>query len=212
MLRTVLLSLGVLAAPWPGLCQSPPAAPASGTPAASTRHPEEGRPFIRNYRPLEVGGGGQNWAMVQDSRGVIYVGSERGSSNSTGRRGDSSKADGIGTVRSLAIDESGRIYVGSVARSDFSRRTARRSAVELPGLALRGVAPVHDVWRTFVTNGVLFQTERDDFPMGGTSPLGLRAATRFNRGSMVDDRLYLTMPETGLNVLEGDTFRALPGD
>ena len=38
----------------------------------------------------------------------------------------------------------------------------------------------------------------------------LRPASRFNRSSVVDGRLYLTVPESGLNVLDGDTFRPLP--
>lgn len=59
----MLLSVGlVLAISWPGLAQT------SG-PATSTRHPEEGRPFIRTYRPTEVGGGSQTWAIIQDKRG-----------------------------------------------------------------------------------------------------------------------------------------------
>ena len=42
--------------------------------AASVRHPEEGRPFIRAYQPLEIGGGSQTWAILQDRRGVMYFG------------------------------------------------------------------------------------------------------------------------------------------
>ena len=39
----------------------------------------------------------------------------------------------------------------------------------------------------------------------------IRPISRFNRASLLDGQLYITMPETGLNVLEGDTFRPLPG-
>ena len=42
--------------------------------AQPSRHAEEGRPLVRSYRPFEVGGGTQTWAIVQDSRGVIYAG------------------------------------------------------------------------------------------------------------------------------------------
>ena len=39
----------------------------------------------------------------------------------------------------------------------------------------------------------------------------IRPPSRFNRGSLLDGRLYISLPESGINVLEGDTFRALPG-
>src|SRR5688572_31761419 len=61
--------------------QAPPPAPAVPTSAGNGvpgRHAEEGRPFIRQYAPLELGGAGQNWAIVQDARGLIYVGSASG--------------------------------------------------------------------------------------------------------------------------------------
>jgi hypothetical protein len=34
-------------------------APSGAVATAASRHPEEGRPLIRSYRPLEVGGGTQ---------------------------------------------------------------------------------------------------------------------------------------------------------
>ena len=214
MLRTVLLSLGVLAAPWPGLCQSPPASPASGNPAASTRHPEEGRPFIRNYRPTEVGGGAQTWAIVQDKRGVIYAGTNGAVLEFDGAAWRRIKAAASGSVRSLAIDESGRIYVGGTTTFGYLVPDERG---ELQYVALDSRLPqearkFNDVWRTFATKeGMLFQTERTIFRWAHESLSVIPAASRFNRASLVDDRLYLTTPEAGLNVLEGDTLRALAG-
>ena len=39
----------------------------------------------------------------------------------------------------------------------------------------------------------------------------IKAASRFSRASVVDGRLYVATPESGLNVLEGNTLRPLPG-
>ena len=55
-----------------------PARPGAETAASPTRHNEEGRPLLRIYPPTEYGGSPQNWALVQDQRGVIYVGSAAG--------------------------------------------------------------------------------------------------------------------------------------
>jgi len=48
------------------LAQTPPVSPpASQTaPAPGGRHPEEGRPFVRAYAPLDVNAAGQNWSIV----------------------------------------------------------------------------------------------------------------------------------------------------
>ena len=70
----------------------------------------------------------------------------------------------------------------------------------------------NDVWRVVVTDdGVVFQTEQAIFRWARETMTVIKPVSRFNRASVVDGRLYLTMPESGLNVLEGDTFRALPG-
>ncbi len=39
---------------------------------------EAGVLYLRNYTPKEYGAHSQNWAIVQDSRGVMYFGSTSG--------------------------------------------------------------------------------------------------------------------------------------
>ena len=95
-----------------GLCLYAVSAWAQVPASAPPRHPEEGRPFIRAYRPEDVGGGGQNWAIVQDRRGVIYVGSTSGVLEFDGSTWRLIESPDRGVVRSLAISEDGRIYVG----------------------------------------------------------------------------------------------------
>src|SRR6187431_2364780 len=58
---------------------TPATAPSlSPTPKAVARQAEEGRPSFRNYVPREFALNTQNWAMVQDARGVLYVGTNSG--------------------------------------------------------------------------------------------------------------------------------------
>lgn len=52
-----------------------PAVAQQATPPTAGRHPESGLPLVRNYLPDEYEGGNQNWVIVQDDRGLIYVGS-----------------------------------------------------------------------------------------------------------------------------------------
>ncbi len=120
----------------------------------------------------------------------------------------------LSTVRSLAIDAAGVIYVG--AALDFGYLAPNASG-QLQYVSLGDKVPedargFNDVWRTFVTpSGVLFQTEHAVFRWHDGVMTTIRPTSRFNRASLVDGQMYLTMPETGLNVLDGDTFRPLPG-
>ena len=58
---------------------------------------------------------------------------------------------------------------------------------------------------------MLFDSEQYLFRWANDTVQVIRAPTRISRGALVDGVFYTTMPESGLNVLEGDRFRALPG-
>ena len=191
-----------------------PGVPAADAPAPGGRHPEEGRPFIRTYAPLDVNAAGQNWSMVQDARGVIYVGSQSGVIEFDGVNWRLIQMRNLATVRSLAIDAAGVVYVG--AQLDFGYLAPDASGsmqyVSLTDKIPEGARSFTDVWRTWSTpSGVLYQTEQAIYRWANGAITVIRPPSRLNRSSLVDGRLYVTLPETGLNVLEGDTFKPLPG-
>ena len=178
------------------------------------RHPEEGRPLIRNIAPEEYGGGGQNWDIVQDSRGVLYVGATGGVLEHDGASWRLIETPSRGTVRSLALERGDRVYVGGVSDLGY---LAPDSIGTLHFVSLRDRIPADartfgDVWRTFVlSDGVYFQTESALYRWANDTMRVWKPRVRFNRASVVDGRLYLTQPDLGLMVLDGETFRALPG-
>ncbi|MCS7086834.1 MAG: hypothetical protein RMM53_12060, partial [Bacteroidia bacterium] len=43
-----------------------------------SRHQEAGLVFLKNFTTDDYGAEAQNWAVTQDSRGVIYVGNNSG--------------------------------------------------------------------------------------------------------------------------------------
>jgi signal transduction histidine kinase/DNA-binding response OmpR family regulator len=187
--------------------------PPSTTPAPS-RHPEEGRPFIRSYRPIELAGGGQNWTIVQDQRGVIYVGSSNGVLEFDGSSWRLIEMPKLDVVRSIAFDDNGRMFVGSLG--DFGEvvpdAAGNMSFVSFADRLPKDVGAFSDVWRTFVVkDGVYFQSDQRIFRWANNTMTVIRPVSRFNRSSLVDGRVYVPVPETGLNVIEGETLRALPG-
>jgi signal transduction histidine kinase/DNA-binding response OmpR family regulator len=182
--------------------------------APGGRHPEEGRPFIRTYAPLDVNAGGQNWALVQDARGLIYAGSQSGVVTFDGVDWRLIETTNLTTVRSLAIDQNGTIYVGTAVDFGYlaSDDTGGLKYVSLQDRLPADAPRFGDVWRTFSTDeGVFFQTEQAIFRWAGEAFTIIRPPSRFNRASLVGGKIYLTIPESGLNVLEGSTLRALPG-
>ena len=214
MTRFVVLSLGiVLASAIPSPGQSPSGVlPAPASPAGSS---EEGRPLVRTYQPIEIGGGSQTWCILQDRRGVLYFGANSAVLQFDGASWRRIPVGATGAaVRSMAIDDAGRIYVGSVGTFGYLEPDAT-GALRFASLIdrLPSDAPAfNDVWRTFVTkDGVWFQTARALFRWADGAMTVVRPASGFNRATMVNGQVYLTTPETGLNVLEGTTLRPLPG-
>ena len=209
MLRTVLLSLGLVPALFgPAFAQS---VPPRGGPA---RHPEEGRPFIRTYRPMEVGGGGQTWAIVQDKRGVIYAATNGAVLEFDGATWRRITVDPSSAVRSMALDADGRLYVGSATSFGYVApdESGDLRYVRLSSRLPESARTLNDVWRTFVTTGgTYFQTERAIFRWANDALTIIPAPSRFNRASLVDNRVYVTTPESGLNAIEGEKLRVLPG-
>ncbi len=196
MLRTVLLSVGVgLGVASAALAQPP----SSG--ATATRHPEEGRPFIRHYRPVDVGGGGQTWAILQDTRGVIYAATGGAVLEFDGATWRRVVVDSTSAVRSMALDASGRIYLGSATTFGYLEPDDKGKLryVRLDTKLSEEARRFNDVWRTYVTGaGVYLQTERAIFRWANDKLTVIPAPSRFNRSSLVGDRLHLTTPEHGL--------------
>src|SRR5690242_2200201 len=85
--------------------------------SAHAQSSSPGLPFIRNFQAEQYKAGLQNFNIVQDRRGLIYVANNYGLLEYDG---DQWRTYGVksGTkVRSLAIDGRGRIYVG--CQGDF---------------------------------------------------------------------------------------------
>ena len=220
-IATVLLFVGALTAPAAGqpaattTAAAPPAAqpaPMSSAPPAD-RHPEQGRPSIRNYEPREFGLTTQNWAIAQDARGVIYVGTNAGVAEYDGVSWRLIELGGGQLGRSLDVDRNGTVWVGGVGvfgllAPDATGQLAFRSLADKVPADARGFT---DVWRTFATDsGVYFVANAGIYRWANDALTVIKPSSRINRASLVGGRLYVPVPESGLNVLDGSTLRPLP--
>ncbi len=70
---------------------------------------QSGTPFITNFTTDTYKASKQNWAAVQDQRGILYFANNDGILEYDGVTW---RLINIGAVRTLAIDSTERIYVG----------------------------------------------------------------------------------------------------
>jgi signal transduction histidine kinase/streptogramin lyase len=119
-----------------------------------------GLPFLRSFRAgEEYMGHVQNWAIVQDQRGVMYFGNTNGVMEYDGHDFRMIPLSNGSIARSLALAADGTIYVGGVGDLGY---LAPDSSGKLGFVSLRDQLPEEhrdfgDVWRVYITpDGVLF--------------------------------------------------------
>ena len=172
--------------------------------------------MIRNYSAKDDIPAGQVWSILQDRQGVMYIGSSAGYIL---------QYDGVtwrkifhpsSTVRSLAMDDSGRVWAGLEA--DFGY-LAPDAAGSLQFVSLRDKIAEQDrdftdVWQTLPTpQGVFFRSYQKLFRWDGkqmkswTVPQG----SRFQALSMVRGHIYTAENGVGLEEIVGDELRPVPG-
>lgn len=81
-------------------------------------------PIVRNYTVSDYGAGAQNWAVVQDKRGVMYFGNNKGLLEFDGSNWTLHELPTKGVVRSIYIDVDGKIYVGSYEEFGYFEPTS----------------------------------------------------------------------------------------
>ena len=200
--------------------QVPATAPASGqageTPAApAPRDPEAGGLLIRHYPPEAYEGGGQNWALLQDARGVIYVGSTSALLEFDGVTWRRIQTPTKTTIRSLAADANGRVWVGAVGDLGYLEPDEHGETrfVSLLDHVPADVRVFEDVWRTFAApEGVYFQTQIGIFRWAnGAMKVWKPTGRIFNRAQFANGTLYVSQTGGVLTALKNDVLEPVPG-
>jgi hypothetical protein len=198
-------------------CLSSAQAGLAATPAAATpRVAEAGMPVLESYSVKDFSTGSQFWSILQDRRGVMYFGASAGIIL---------EYDGVSwrkiflptdAVRSLAVDENNRIWVGGEPNFGYLTPDA---AGTLHFVSLVDQIPVDDrnftsVWQTVVTpQGIFFRAYEHLFRWDGKqmhvwSP---EANSKFQGISAIRGHIYVAQDGVGLQEIVGDELRNLPG-
>jgi signal transduction histidine kinase/CheY-like chemotaxis protein len=209
----VLSSTIALALPFLALAQA--SGPAS-KPVPARQTTEIGLPLVQSHSYKEFNAYDQVWAINQDRRGVIYLGVSGGNlieyDGVTWRK----TATGSDTIRSLAFDDDGKLWLGGNGTFGYVEPDSRGV---LRYISLLDKIPEKDrdftdVWQTLVTpRGVFFRSYQLLFRWDGKSMHVWTPAeqSRFQALSAIRGHIYTSQNGIGLEEVVGGDLHPVPG-
>lgn len=177
---------------------------------------EYGAPAVQVYTPQQYQAQGQNWAIVSDAEGRIYVGNNLGVLVYDGVSWTLVPVDNRTAVRSLSLDpHDGSVWVG--AQGDFGRLEQeadgtwrfRSERARLPDDA----PEFRDVWHLGVLpEAVLIFSDEALFAYPRVGPVRvLKPAGAFFLGFQAGTRYFVHERGVGLKQYRDGALQALPG-
>jgi signal transduction histidine kinase/ligand-binding sensor domain-containing protein len=177
---------------------------------------ENGYPQIKNYSPREYGGDIQNWAIEQDKNGVMYFGNNLGLLEYDGVRWKLNKIPNASVIRSIAVAEDGKIYVGGVGDLGYF------SPDSLGELQFHSLTPFlkpeyrrfSDIWTTHIVNDeVIFSAINYLYKWSfkDKSFKVIQTDKSYHAGFSVNGSFYIRIWDEGLMKMEGDSLKLIPG-
>ncbi len=170
--------------------------------------------YYEHFKPHNYQHYPQNWAIVQDKRGVIYVANKDGVLEYDGARWQLIETTKKTVVRSLAVDNDGKVYVGT--NGDFGYLAPDSVGTLVFVSLLEAVPPEErdfsDVWGTHATSeGLYFQAKKRLFRWDGQTIKTWKSEAGFHTSFVVDDRFYVREFKVGLQQVVEDELDFVPG-
>lgn len=174
---------------------------------------EHGMPMLHNLKPKDYHAGTQNWALLQDQRGVLYVGNNVGVLEYDGHNWRTLQTSNKSVARSLALADDGRVYVGAKGDIGYIDHSAGQSRFQsLLHLVPASFRDFRDVRQTFVSGDSVYFASRDYvFRLRNEKIDVWRSNSSFLKAFWVNQQLYIREEGTGLLVLQQDNFQLVPG-
>ena len=167
-----------------------------------------GIPFIKNYQAENYRAASENWDILQDKRGMMFFGNHFGLLQFDGVRWQIvMQPKNKSMVRSLALDEKGRIYIG--AQGDFGFVTPQPNG-QYYYTSLLDCVPVayrnfEDVWETVIQNDkVIFYALNALYIFKHNQIQVIRADKAFEGLFELNGQIYVLEEKKGLLKLNGD--------
>lgn len=174
---------------------------------------ELGRYPIFNFNHRDYAGHSQNWAIVQDQRGLIYVANNSGVIEYDGSEWRHISINGT-LSRCLDIDSEGRIWVGG---QDEIGYLAADSSSSLKYFSLTSkinpnYLPLGLIRQVFATSdGIYFSSNKCLLLIKGDEIKTWKPKTYFHRTFFAGEKLYVNQPEYGLTYMHNDSLKPVIG-
>ncbi len=175
---------------------------------------EHGLPLLKNFKPKDYNGGTQNWALLQDKDGLIYVGNNVGVLEFDGVHWRTFATTNQSVVRSLALGADNRIYVGAKGDLGYIDKTAPKGPVFVSWLNRIPAAyrNFQDIRQTFVTeHGVLFVARSYIFLLNDQEVRSWTTDSAFLKAFNIEDRVFVKEQHTGLLEFDGTRLKLVDG-
>ena len=173
---------------------------------------ENGLPLLKNYKPKEYNAGTQNWAIVQDQRGILYVGNNVGVLEFDGVKWQTIQTLNQSVVRSLAVGPDGRIFVGAKGDLGYIDPAISQNFVSWTDRIPEQYRDFADIRQTFVTaDGVLFVSRRDVFLMNEQQVRTWRSDSTFGKAFQIGEKILIVDAKLGLLQLTADKLQPVVG-
>ncbi|MEN8119019.1 MAG: triple tyrosine motif-containing protein [Bacteroidota bacterium] len=174
----------------------------------------KGIPYIINYSSNVYKAHNQNWSTVQDKRGVMYFGNTMGVLEFDGQNWKLIPVKNNSLARSLAVDQSGRVYVG--ARNEFGYlkpdsigRLIYVSLVDDINDENNGSSK-YDIGQILITKGRIFFVGRGIMFKYESGKVEVINNKNILQAYEIENRIFVKMQNKGITEFIDGEFRLIP--
>lgn len=166
-----------------------------------------GLPFINNFEPAEYKAGIQNWQITQDIRGLIYVANNFGLLEFDGSTWNLYPVRNGTKVRSVAVQNDGRIYIGT--QGDFGyffpNQFGSYEYISLGDSVPQKNKNIDETWKVFIEDDkVYFCTFSDIFIYQDEKIQTVETNLYLEPSYFINKRLYIQSPGHPLMTMDND--------
>lgn len=172
-----------------------------------------GLPMVKNYSPEDYEGGIQNWQILQDERGVIYVANNFGLLQFDGNDWRNYTLIGNSKLRSIAQGSNNKIYVGYQGDLGYYEKDDQGSLVYT---SLKEMIPlehqdIDETWKIYIINDIVyFCTFSNIYVFDQQKISVIESNYSLDISFSTNRQIYSYVNGIGLFVLENDKFMTEP--
>lgn len=177
-----------------------------------------GLPEIKNYKRTDYKGGTQNWDIDQDKEGNLYFANNNGLFQFDGTSWHKYTLPNLSVIRTVEIDDSGRIFVGGYNEFGYFKPNEKGKLVYVSlsqFLNNRNNSTentIDIIWKIYIQKkDVIFQSFGGLFVYKNNRIKTIKAPFKFHFSFQVKEKLYIQDMNYGLVVYNNDKLTPIPG-